>query len=113
MRMILLSAAALALAGLASPSVASGSGSGGGGGGGFGTFGASGNSAQNREAQRLFRQGRSQVRKRITCKECDYHKRLNKSNARQVAQEVIEGKFGIDENDRTAVLIYLRDRYDL
>ena len=112
MRMILLSAAALALAGLASPSIASGSGASGSA-GGFGSFSGSGNSAQNREIQRLFRQGRSQVRKHITCKECEYHKRLNKNNARQVAQEVIEGKFEMNESNRTAVLIYLRDRYDL
>ena len=111
MRMILLSAAALALAGLASPTLASGSGSGGG--GGFGNFGGSGANSQNRELERLYRKGRSQVRKHITCKDCEYHNQLTKSNARQVAREVINGKFDLNENNRTAVLIYLRDRYDL
>ena len=112
MRMILVSAAAAALVGLASPALASGS-SGSGSGAGAGSFGGAGNSQQSRELQRLFRRGRSQVREHITCKECEFHRRLNRNTAVEVAQNVVNGKYDIKEEDRTAVLVYLRDRYNL
>ena len=89
--------------------MASGSGSRGGGfGGGFRN-----DSTLSRATQedRLHRRGKSQVRKRITCKKCEYHKRLNKQTAGEVANAVRGGKFELKEKDRTAVLYYLRQRY--
>lgn len=117
MKKIVIAAATLALVYAASPALASGSGSGsGGGGGGFSSGFGGANSAQNqalREQQRQFRRGRSQVKKHITCKKCDYHKKLNKTNALEVAQKVIDGQYALKTEDRNAVLIYLRDRYKL
>jgi len=112
MRKIVMAAVALALVGVASPGFASGSGASGGGSPQFrGPDGV--NSAEQRELQRQFRRGRSQVKKRITCKDCDFYKNLNKNTALEVAQNVIDGKYGLKDEDRTAVLIYLRDRYKL
>ncbi|WP_298303503.1 hypothetical protein [uncultured Erythrobacter sp.] len=110
MRMIALTAAAVALVGLASPSFASGSSGSSRGGGGFS---GSVQTQQDRQIQRLLRQGRSQVRKHITCKGCEFHRRLNKDTAREVAENVAKGQYNIAEEDRTAVLFYLRDRYRL
>jgi len=110
MRIIALTAVAVALVGLAAPSYASGSS---GSGRGGGSFGGAVPSQQDRQLQRLLRHGRSQVRKHITCKECDFHRRLNKDTAREVAQNVANGQYNIAQEDRTAVLFYLRDRYRL
>lgn len=107
MKVGIISAALLALTVAAVPAAASGSGSRGGG-GGFG--GASGASITS-DADRLIRRGRSQVRRRITCKECEYRDRLNDQTASEVAQAVRNGRFEIRDRDRTAVLAYLRDRY--
>ncbi|MEO1731934.1 MAG: hypothetical protein AAFR64_14520 [Pseudomonadota bacterium] len=108
---------ALALAGLASPGLASGTGlgaSGSSGGGSIDFRNAEGANAQQiREYQRLVRVGRSEVRKHITCKECEFHKKLNKNTALEVARNVINGQYMIKEEDRTPVLLYLRDRYKL
>ena len=79
----------------------------------FNGIGGSANSREARQLERLFRRGRAQVRKHITCKKCDLHKQLNKTNALEVAEGVIKGKYMIKEEDRTAVLVYLRDRYQL
>ena len=112
MKKMVMAVAATALIGLASPGLASGSG--GGAGGGFGGGGVPGaNNSQARELARLVRRGRTQVKKRITCKTCELHKQLNKDNALQVARNVINGQYGIKEKDRQAVLLYLRDRYKL
>lgn len=107
MKIALISALGLALAATSVPADASGSGSGSRGGW---TSGASGSSGIS-EAERLNRRGRSQVRRHITCKKCDYHDRLNRETAAEVAQGVIEGRFNIKEKHRTAVLYYLRQRY--
>lgn len=114
MRYFAAAAMALATVGLASPGHASGSGAGGGSLGipDIGGAGAA-NSREARELQRLFRRGRSQVRKHITCKQCDFHKKLNKNTALEVAQNLLNGQYEIEQEDQTAVLIYLRDRYDL
>lgn len=108
MRAAIISAAALAVAITSVPAMASGSGSRGGGGFG-GVSGAQGLS----EEDRLIRRGRSQVRKRITCKKCEYRKRLNDETAPEVAQAVRNGKFDLNDKDRVAVLYYLRDRYGI
>lgn len=109
MKIALISALGLALSVAAVPAAASGSGSGsaGGYGGGFG----SGASSSASEADRLNRRGRSQVRKHITCKKCEYHDRLDRNTAADVARAVRNGQFDIKDKDRTAVLYYLRDRY--
>ncbi len=100
MRSIILSAAmaasAVAMAG--SPALASGSGSG---------YSGSGES----EAERLERRGKSQVRKRITCKKCSYHGKLNSQTASEVAQAVRNGDFDLSAKNQQAVLFYLRQRY--
>ncbi|MEM1052550.1 MAG: hypothetical protein AAGI28_10690 [Pseudomonadota bacterium] len=106
MKIALISALGLALAATSVPADASGSGSGSR--GGFGGF--SGNSGVS-EAERLQRRGRSQVRKHITCRKCEYHDRLDNNTAAEVARAVRNGRFDIKERDRTAVLFYLRDRY--
>ncbi len=86
------------------------SGSGGGGGGGF--SGGSGASASRiTEAQRLERRGKSQVRKRITCKKCSYNGKLNQQSAPEVAKAVRAGEFKLTDKNRNAVLFYLRQRY--
>ena len=105
MKIALISALGLALAATSVPADASGSGSRGG-----WTSGASGNSGLS-EAERLNRRGRSQVRKHITCKKCEFHDRLDSNTAAEVAQGVVNGRFKIKEKDRTAVLYYLRERY--
>lgn len=96
------------------PAMASGSGTRGGGGFGGGYSGsASGSGSRISEQDRLLRLGKSQVRKRITCKKCEYHKRLNQDTAAEVARAVRSGKFGIKEKNRAAVIYYLRNRYGI
>jgi len=105
MRKALLVLATAVMATAAAPAIASGSGSSGGG----RTF--SGSDFQESPEQRLERRGKSQVRKRITCKKCEYHNRLNQQTAAEVAQGVREGKFDLKDRDRQAVLYFLRARY--
>ncbi len=109
MKGLIISAAVAALSIASAPALASGSGSGGGGGGGG--FGSGGNISRPSPEERLERRGRSQVRKRITCKKCEYHKRLNNQTAATVAQKVANGGFDLKDKDRTAVLYFLRQRY--
>lgn len=112
MKVAFLSAAVMALAFVSTPADASGSGSGSRGGFGGGGFGSGSNaSSSSSNAERLYRRGRSQVRRHITCRNCEYHDRLDRNTAAEVASAVREGKFEIREDDRTAVLYYLRDRY--
>lgn len=108
MRATIISAALLAVAITSAPAMASGSGSRGGGG-----FGGATAVPQISEEDRLIRRGRSQVRKRITCKKCEYRKRLNDQTAAEVAQAVRNGRFELKDKDRVAVLYYLRDRYGI
>ncbi len=110
MKIALISAAVAAMAFTAVPAEASGSGSGSRGGiGGYGGGGAS--ASRISEEARLVRRGRSQVRRRITCSKCEYHDRLDNSTAAEVAQAVRSGRFELRDDDRVAVLYYLRDRY--
>jgi len=104
----IISAALLAMAVTSVPVLASGSGSGSRGGGGFGS-GSSASSASGED--RLLRRGKSQVRKRITCKKCEYRNRLNNQTAAEVAEAVRNGEFELKDRDRTAVLYFLRQRY--
>lgn len=113
MRGFVVSAAVLSMVLASAPALASGSGSGGGGGGFGGGFDSvRGNSLPRvSPEQRLLNRGRSQVRKRITCKKCEYHRNLNQQTASEVAQAVRSGKFDIKEKNRSAVLLFLRQRY--
>ncbi len=86
------------------------SGSGSGGGGGFGSGGFN-NAPRISPEERLERRGKSQVRKRITCKKCEYRGRLNHQTAAEIAQAVREGNFKLKPRDREAVLFFLRRRY--
>lgn len=107
MKKAIVSAALMAVAITSTPALASGSGSGSRGGG----FGSGANVPQVSEEDRLIRRGQSQVKKRITCKKCEYHKRLNRQTASEVANGVRNGKFNLKDRDRTAVLYFLRSRY--
>lgn len=108
MKNVILSAMILGLTVVAAPVHASGSGSSGGGGYTGGSF-----SERNvtSAADRLERRGRSQIRKRITCKKCDYHKNLNQQTAPEIAQAVRAGNFDLKSKDAEAVLFFLRRRY--
>ncbi|MDY7098321.1 MAG: hypothetical protein SXU28_09320 [Pseudomonadota bacterium] len=107
MKTAIISAALIAMAAASVPAEASGTR-----GGGYGSGSYSGNASSGlSEQDKLIRRGKSQVRKRITCKKCDYHKRLNDKTAAEVARLVRTGKFDLKEQDRTAVLYFLRDRY--
>lgn len=108
MKTAIIYGAVLALA--VAPASASASGSGSGSRGGFGNGGFNSGSAVS-EADRLVRHGRSQVRKRITCRKCDYHDRLDDQTAAEVAKAVRDGRFNLKDDDRVAVLYYLRSRY--
>lgn len=113
MRNVLLSTAAVLMALGSAPAIASGSGGGGGGGGGFGGYsgGSGGSASRVSPAERLERRGKSQVRKRITCKKCSYNGRLNQQTAADVAKAVRGGEFKLNGKNREAVLFYLRKRY--
>ena len=91
MRGAIVSAVLVAVAVTSVPALASGSGSRGG--GGFGGFRNDSTLSRATQEDRLHRRGKSQVRKRITCKKCEYHKRLNKQTAGEVANAVRGGKF--------------------
>jgi hypothetical protein len=107
MKRILISLALTALSVTAAPALASGSGSSARAGLGAGSPFASGFS----EEERLQQRGRSQLKKRVTCKTCEYADGVNKANAAEVAQAVRDGKFAFPEKDKAAVLHYLRQRY--
>ncbi|WP_298304659.1 hypothetical protein [uncultured Erythrobacter sp.] len=63
--------------------------------------------------RRLITRGRTQVRRHITCKSCEYHNNLNRETAREVARAVRAGRFDIKDNRRNAVLAYLIERYGI
>lgn len=63
--------------------------------------------------RRLIARGRTQVRRYITCKSCEYHNNLNRDTAREVAQAVRAGRFNIKDDRRKFVLAYLNDRYGI
>ncbi len=117
-RSLVVLAAVFSMASVSGPALASGSYSGGGGGaggyggGGFGSGSGSGSSAPRVSPEEaLLNRGRSQVRKRITCKKCEYHDNLNQQTAGEIAEGVRNGKFDIKDRNRNAVLFFLRQRY--
>ena len=107
MKRIIISLALTALSVTAAPALASGSGSSAGAGLGAGNPFAS----RLTEEDRLQQRGRAQLKKRVTCKTCEYADGVNKANAGEVAQAVRSGKFAFAEKDQAAVLHYLRQRY--
>lgn len=111
MKVALISATVMAIAVTAIPAEASGSGSGSGSRGGIGSYGSGSGASRLSDQDRLVRRGRSQTRRHITCSKCDYHDRLDDSTAAEVAQAVRSGRFDLKDEDRVAVLLYLRDRY--
>lgn len=112
MKRIMISLALTALSVTASPALASGSGSSGpsavAGFGGGDPF-----ASRLTEEQRLEQRGRAQLKKRVTCKTCEYADGVTKGNAGEVAQAVRSGKFAFPEKDQVAVLHYLRQRYGM
>lgn len=107
MRSVIFSVAAIGLALVSAPVTASGTG---GGGGGY-SGGSGSSSSRVSEAEKLERRGKAQVRKRITCKKCDYHGKLNQQTASDVAKAVQNGQFKLNDKNRQAVLYFLRKRY--
>lgn len=108
-RMVSVMLAAMAAA--ATPALASGSGSGSGTGGGGSIGGFNRFDSILEQQRRLEERGRSQVKKRITCKACEYKDGVNRLNADMVAQAVRSGTFEFTQKDREAVLFYLKQRY--
>lgn len=110
MKRTIVSVVLAATAAVTTPALASGSGSGSGGGGagvgGFNRF-----DSVLDEQQRLEERGRSQVKKRITCKACEYKDGVTRQNAGAVAQAVRSGSFELTKKDREAVLFFLKQRY--
>lgn len=107
MKRMIVSVMLAAMAAAATPVLASGSGTGSGASvGGFNRF----DSVLDQQRQ-LEERGRSQVKKRITCKACEYKDGVTRQNAGTVAQAVRSGTFEFTQKDREAVLFYLKQRY--
>lgn len=107
MKRMVFSVVLAAVAAAATPALASGSGKGGGGSvGGFNNF-----DSVVEQQRRFEEQGRAQVKKRITCKACEYKDGVTRENAGTIAQSVRGGKFQLTDKDRQAVLAYLKQRY--
>ena len=113
MKNALICAALLALVAHSTTSFASGTRPRGGTDLGVGNKTTRGTNSNISEERRLLSRGRTQVRRYITCKSCEYHNKLNRETAREVAQAVRSGRFEIKDSHRNAVLAYLNERYDL
>ncbi|MBA4051484.1 MAG: hypothetical protein C0472_06260 [Erythrobacter sp.] len=96
--------AAMAVA--ATPALASGSGSGPAPIGGSKSF-----DPVLEQQRRLEQQARSQIKKRISCKTCQYKEGVTRQNAGAVAEAVRGGSFELTQKDREVVLAYLKQRY--
>lgn len=90
------------------PVLASGSGSGGGG----GSYPSSSPSAPRDPYADAYSRGKSQFKKRITCKKCDYPQGVHDSvTAGKVAKRVSSGEFQLTEKQRSDLMIFLQRRY--
>lgn len=108
MKRMMVSMVLAAMAVAATPALASGSGSGGGG----ASIGGSNSFDPVLEQQRrLEQQARSQIKKRISCKTCQYKEGVTRQNAGAVAEAVRGGSFELTQKDREVVLAYLKQRY--
>lgn len=59
-----------------------------------------------------FLRGRSQFKKRITCKTCAYPEGIrDKASAARLAERVRSGDFELDARQRADVMIFLQRRY--
>lgn len=96
------------------PASASGSGSGSGGGyGGYSGGGAS-TPAQRDPRAEAYSKGQKAFKKRITCKKCAYKGGFTDGKtAREVAEKVKAGEFGLKPPERAAVLFYMAERYSI
>ena len=80
---------------------------------GFGNKTTRGVNSNISDERRVIARGRTQVRRYITCKRCEYHNNLNRETAPVIARAVRAGRFNIKEDRRDAVLAYLNDRFGL
>ena len=80
---------------------------------GWGKETTRGNNSNISVERQIIARGRTQVRRHITCKSCEYHRNLNRETAREVAQAVRAGRFDIKDSRRDAVLAYLHERYGI
>jgi hypothetical protein len=86
--------------------------SGSGGGGGGGNYPAP--SAPRDPYADAYARGKSQFKKRITCKKCEYSQGVHDSvTAGKVAMRVKAGEFQLTEKQRGDVMIFLRQRYGI
>ncbi len=113
MKRVLISATLLALFASSTAAFASGSTGRGTAGNDWGTQVKRGTNSRISNEDRLIVQGRAQVRRYITCKSCEYHNKLNRETAPEVAQAVRAGRFEIKGNRRNAVLAYIKKRYGI
>ncbi len=92
------------------PVLASGSGSGSGGGGG--SYPSSAPSAPRDPYADAYSRGKSQFKKRITCKKCVYPQGVHDSvTAGKVAKRVSSGEFQLTEKQQSDLMIFLQRRY--
>lgn len=90
------------------PVLASGSGSGGVG-GSYPTYAPS---APRDPYADAYSRGKSQFKKRITCKKCDYPQGvLDSVTAGKVAKRVSSGEFQLTEKQQSDLMIFLKRRY--
>jgi hypothetical protein len=113
MKKALISATLLALLATSTTTFASGTRPRGGTDFGWGKDTTRGTNSNISEERRLIARGRTQVRRYITCKRCEYHDNLNRETAAEVAQAVRAGRFKIKDNRRDAVLAYLNERFGI
>jgi hypothetical protein len=61
-----------------------------------------------------YARGKSQFKKRITCKKCEYSQGVHDSvTAGKVAMRVKAGEFQLTEKQRSDVMTFLRQRYGI
>ncbi|MBA4766838.1 MAG: hypothetical protein H2049_04275 [Porphyrobacter sp.] len=108
MKRMMVSMVLAAMAVAATPALASGSGSGG---GGASAGGSNSFDPVLEQQRRLEQQARSQIKKRISCKTCQYKEGVTRQNAGAVAAAVRGGSFELTQKDREVVLAYLKQRY--
>ena len=90
------------------PVLASGSGSGGGG----GSYPSSAPSTPRDPYADAYSRGKSQFKKRITCKKCAYPQGVHDSvTAGKVAKRVSSGEFQLNAKQRNDLMIFLQRRY--
>jgi hypothetical protein len=93
------------------PALASGSGGGGYGSGG-GSYSAP--SAPRDPYADAYARGKSQFKKQITCKKCEFPQGVHDSvTAGKVAKRIKAGEFAFNDRQRQDVMIFLQKRYGI